>query len=84
MDKTENVISIARKYAELVKGSNLPIQIDKVYLFGFFAKGTPNKDSNIRSRTYWWTSYDNFRTRSSEINSKIFSKRFNLDNYGNY
>ena len=47
MDKTENVISIARKYAELVKGSNLPIQIDKAYLFGSFAKGTPNKDSDI-------------------------------------
>ena len=47
MDKTENIISIARKYAELVKGSNLPIQIDKVYLFGSFAKGTPNKDSDI-------------------------------------
>ena len=47
MDKTENIISIARKYAELVKGSNLPIQIDKAYLFGSFAKGTPNKDSDI-------------------------------------
>ena len=47
MDKTENIISIAKKYAELVKGSNLPIQIDKVYLFGSFAKGTPNKDSDI-------------------------------------
>ena len=47
MDKTENVISIAKKYSELVKASNLPIQIDKVYLFGSFAKGTPNKNSDI-------------------------------------
>ena len=47
MDKTEDIISIARKYSELVKASNLPIQIDKAYLFGSFAKGTPHKDSDI-------------------------------------
>ena len=47
MDKTEDVISIARKYSELVKASNLPIQIDKTYLFGSFAKGTPHKNSDI-------------------------------------
>ena len=47
MDKTENIISIARKYVELVKGSNLPIQIDKAYLFGSFTKGSSNKDSDI-------------------------------------
>jgi len=47
MDKTEDIISTARKYAELVKESNLPIQIDKTYLFGSFAKGTQHKDSDI-------------------------------------
>ena len=47
MDKTEDVISIARKYSELVKASNLPIQIDKTYLFGSFAKGTSHKNSDI-------------------------------------
>jgi predicted nucleotidyltransferase len=47
MDKTEDIIATARKYAELVKASNLPIQIDKAYLFGSFAKGTPRKDSDI-------------------------------------
>jgi len=47
MDKTEDVISKAKEYSELVKASNLPIQIDEVYLFGSFAKGTPHKDSDI-------------------------------------
>jgi len=47
MDKTEDIISIAKRYSELVKASNLPIQIDKVYLFGSFAKGTPHKESDI-------------------------------------
>jgi predicted nucleotidyltransferase len=47
MDKTEDIISIARQYAYLVKASNLPIQIDKVYLFGSFVKGSPRKDNGI-------------------------------------
>ena len=47
MDKTEDVISIAKKYSKSVKSRNLPIQIDKAYLFGSFAKGVPNKDSDI-------------------------------------
>ena len=47
MDKAEDVINKAKKYSELVKASNLPIQIDKTYLFGSFAKGTPHKDSDI-------------------------------------
>ena len=47
MDKTEDIISVAKKYATLVKTSNLPIQIDKAYLFGSFAKGTPREDSDI-------------------------------------
>jgi len=47
MDTTEDIISIAKTYSELVKASNLPIQIDEAYLFGSFAKGTPHKDSDI-------------------------------------
>jgi predicted nucleotidyltransferase len=47
MDKREDIISIAQKYFELVKASNFPVQIDKAYLFGSFAKGNPHKDSDI-------------------------------------
>ena len=47
MDKTEDIIDTARRYANSVKASNLPIQIDRAYLFGSFAKGTPHKDSDI-------------------------------------
>ena len=47
MDQTEDILTIAKKYANLVKASNLPISIDKAYLFGSFAKGTPHKDSDI-------------------------------------
>jgi len=47
MDKTEDIIDTARQYAQLVKESDLPISIDKAYLFGSFAKGTPHKDSDI-------------------------------------
>jgi predicted nucleotidyltransferase len=47
MDKRENVILIAKKYLELVKKSNFPMQIDKAYLFGSYAKGCFKKDSDI-------------------------------------
>jgi predicted nucleotidyltransferase len=47
MDKRENIISIAKKYLELVKAGNFPMQIEKAYLFGSFAKGNPRKDSDI-------------------------------------
>ena len=47
MDKTEDIVSIAKRYSELVKASNLPIQIEKAYLFGSFAKGKPHKNSDI-------------------------------------
>jgi predicted nucleotidyltransferase len=47
MDKREDIILIAKKYLELVKGSNFPMQIDKAYLFGSYAKGSPQKDSDI-------------------------------------
>jgi len=47
MDKREDIISIAKKYLELVKASGFPMQINKAYLFGSFAKGCPQKDSDI-------------------------------------
>jgi len=47
MDKREDIILIAKKYLELVKDSNFPMQIDKAYLFGSYAKGSPQKDSDI-------------------------------------
>jgi predicted nucleotidyltransferase len=47
MDKREDIILIAKKYLELVKASDFPMQINKAYLFGSFAKGCPQKDSDI-------------------------------------
>jgi len=47
MDKREDIILIAKKYLELVKKSNFPMQIDKAYLFGSYAKDSPKKDSDI-------------------------------------
>jgi len=47
MDNRDDIISIAQKYLELVKASPFPMQIDKAYLFGSFAKGYPHKDSDI-------------------------------------
>ena len=47
MDKREDVISIAKQYLALVKESDFPMHIDKAYLFGSFAKGCPEKDSDI-------------------------------------
>ena len=47
MDKIEDIIKIAKAYANYVKASDLPLQIDSAYLFGSFARGTPHKDSDI-------------------------------------
>ncbi|MCL2720241.1 MAG: nucleotidyltransferase domain-containing protein [Treponema sp.] len=47
MDKREDIISIAKKYLELVKESSFPMQINKAYLFGSFANDCPEKDSDI-------------------------------------
>ena len=47
MDKIEDIIKIAKQYADFVKKSDLPMTIDSAYLFGSFAKGTPHKDSDI-------------------------------------
>ena len=47
MDKIEDIIKIAKEYVDFVKKSALPLKIDRAYLFGSFAKGTPHKDSDI-------------------------------------
>ena len=47
MDKTEDIIKIAKEYADFVKKSDLPLQIEGAYLFGSYANGTSHKDSDI-------------------------------------
>jgi predicted nucleotidyltransferase len=46
MDNKEIIIEKVRIYKELVK-NHFPLKIDKVYLFGSYAKGIPHKDSDI-------------------------------------
>ncbi|MDR0612108.1 MAG: nucleotidyltransferase domain-containing protein [Dysgonamonadaceae bacterium] len=46
MDKREDIINRVRAYRDLVKNA-FPMKIEKVYLFGSYAKGTPRKDSDI-------------------------------------
>jgi predicted nucleotidyltransferase len=47
MDKREDIILKAKKYCELVKSGNFPMQIEKCYLFGSFAKNCPHEYSDI-------------------------------------
>lgn len=47
MDKREDIIAKVTTYRMLVKQSGFPMQIEAVYLFGSYAKGTANKDSDI-------------------------------------
>jgi len=47
MDERTDIVKKVRKYTDLVKHSDFPMQIEKVYLFGSFAKGNPHKDSDI-------------------------------------
>jgi predicted nucleotidyltransferase len=47
MDKAEDIILFAKRYLELVKAANFPMQIEKAYLFGSHAKGCSDKDSDI-------------------------------------
>ena len=47
MDKREDIIEKIKDYQALVKQSNFPMPIEAVYLFGSYAKGTANKDSDI-------------------------------------
>jgi predicted nucleotidyltransferase len=46
MDKIDDIIAKVRAYKALV-APTFPLKIDKVYLFGSYAKGTPHKDSDI-------------------------------------
>jgi predicted nucleotidyltransferase len=46
MDKREDIIDIARNYKILIQ-NNFPIQIEKAYLFGSYAKGTFREHSDI-------------------------------------
>ncbi|MDR0306562.1 MAG: nucleotidyltransferase domain-containing protein [Chitinispirillales bacterium] len=47
MDNKEDIILKAKTYLELVKASDFPMQIEKAYLFGSFAKGNPHEYSDI-------------------------------------
>ena len=47
MDKREDIIQKVRNYQALVKESDFPMPIEAVYLFGSYAKGTANKNSDI-------------------------------------
>ncbi|MDR2449200.1 MAG: nucleotidyltransferase domain-containing protein [Prevotellaceae bacterium] len=46
MDEREDIISKVRTYRDLVL-KDFPMKVEKVYLFGSHAKGTPHKDSDI-------------------------------------
>jgi predicted nucleotidyltransferase len=46
MEKRDDIIEKVRAYKALVL-EIFPIKIEKVYLFGSFAKGTTHKDSDI-------------------------------------
>ena len=47
MDKRESIIKKVNDYQALVRQSRFPMPIEAVYLFGSYAKGTANKDSDI-------------------------------------
>jgi predicted nucleotidyltransferase len=46
MDKREDIINKVKIYRDLVL-KDFPMEIEQVYLFGSYAKGTPHKDSDI-------------------------------------
>ncbi|MDR3269535.1 MAG: nucleotidyltransferase domain-containing protein [Tannerella sp.] len=46
MDKREDIIDKVRAYKTLVQ-ETFPMKIEKVYLFGSYAKGTPREHSDI-------------------------------------
>jgi len=47
MDKRSDIVKKVKKYQSLVKQSDFPMIINKVYLFGSYAKGNPRRDSDI-------------------------------------
>jgi predicted nucleotidyltransferase len=46
MDKREDIIDKVKTYRNLVL-EDFPLEVEKVYLFGSYAKGTPHTDSDI-------------------------------------
>ncbi|MCL2041519.1 MAG: nucleotidyltransferase domain-containing protein [Bacteroidales bacterium] len=47
MDYRADIVKKVKVYQSLVKQSDFPMKIDKVYLFGSYAKGNPRRDSDI-------------------------------------
>jgi len=47
MDNRTDIVKKVKKYKSLVKQSNFPMKIERVYLFGSYAKGNPRRDSDI-------------------------------------
>jgi predicted nucleotidyltransferase len=47
MDKRDDIINKVRQYKQLVIDSKFPMQIENVYLFGSYAKGTSREHSDI-------------------------------------
>jgi len=47
MDNREDIIGKVKQYKKLVDNSNLLKDIEQVYLFGSFANGVPNNNSDI-------------------------------------
>jgi predicted nucleotidyltransferase len=47
MDEKQDIVGKVRDYTSLVKQSKFPMQIEQVYLFGSYAKGNPDADSDI-------------------------------------
>ena len=47
MDKREDIIEKVKTYQRLVEQSDFPMPIEAVYLYGSYAKGTANKNSDI-------------------------------------
>jgi len=47
MDERENIINKVRNYGVLLRKSNFPMAIDKMYLFGSYAIGNQKEDSDI-------------------------------------
>ena len=47
MDYRADIVKKVKAYQSLVQQSDFPMKIDKVYLFGSYAKGNPRRDSDI-------------------------------------
>jgi predicted nucleotidyltransferase len=47
MDKREDINDKVKNYGTLLKKSDFPMTIDKIFLFGSYAKGNPVEDSDI-------------------------------------